>query len=339
MVTGSRYSRNKVIDFYKGMLMSGVIWGHTITALRAGMGESVWLLTFFRTYDMPFFMLLSGFFLARSMEKRSWTHELVNKVRHLAIPVILWEILINIWGPVFESIRNLFSLWFLWSAIGCSFIMIILCGIIKRKRWQILISILLILAFHMTDLIPFNLGYMFPFFVIGYYLKDLSDFIKGRTRRILMICAMIGFIVLQCFWSGQYNVWNAGTSLLSGIENIEFIIFMRGMIGITGCITMKVVFDACYLYLSNKNSVLIDFWVKVGQNTMPLYILQSVIIENLLGKFIMFLCTQIGYNPLVINMKLLGVIIAPCIALAAIVLELYIVKFIKKIPRISAWLL
>ncbi|MBU9735542.1 acyltransferase family protein [Diplocloster agilis] len=336
MVTGSR---NKSIDFYKGMLMFGVIWGHTITALRAGMGESVWLLTFFRTYDMPFFMLLSGFFLARSMEKRKWTQEFIHKFRHLVIPVILWELLINIWGPLFDSVRNLFSLWFLWSAIGCSFIMIILCGIVKSKRWQIIISIFLIITFHMTDIIPFNMGYMFPFFVIGYYTKDLSRLIKGRTRSVLWIGAMVCFVILQCFWSGQFNVWNAGTSLFSGIDNIEFIILMRGLIGITGCITMKVVFDAGYLYLDTKSKALTEFWVKVGQNTMPLYILQSVIIENFLGKFVSLLCMNIGSNPLVVNIKLLGIFLAPCVALVAIVLELYIIALIRRIPRISEWLL
>ena len=60
--------RNAKYDFYRGLLMLGVVWGHTITALRYGIGGSSGLLHFFRTYDMPMFAFISGYFLNKSKD-------------------------------------------------------------------------------------------------------------------------------------------------------------------------------------------------------------------------------------------------------------------------------
>lgn len=63
--------RDKRIDFAKGMLMFCVIYGHMINALLSGTPHSpIWLHVFVRTFDMPFFMILSGYFLKRSLEKK-----------------------------------------------------------------------------------------------------------------------------------------------------------------------------------------------------------------------------------------------------------------------------
>lgn len=62
-------ARNENVDFVKGLLIWGVIWGHTITALSAGKFDSpVWIHTFFRTYDLPLFMILSGYFFQQSYD-------------------------------------------------------------------------------------------------------------------------------------------------------------------------------------------------------------------------------------------------------------------------------
>lgn len=88
--------RNLLVDFYKGVLMLGVVWGHTITALRNGEGASLYLLTFFRTYDMPFFMLLSGYFLFYSMKNNKWQIVMIDKIGTILIPLIVWEIFISV---------------------------------------------------------------------------------------------------------------------------------------------------------------------------------------------------------------------------------------------------
>ena len=52
--------RNSSVDYYNGMLMWWVVWGHTITCLLQNAPSEVGIHPIFRKYDMPFFMLISG---------------------------------------------------------------------------------------------------------------------------------------------------------------------------------------------------------------------------------------------------------------------------------------
>ena len=87
-------NRNQKVDFYKGLLMWGVIWGHTISALTNGtLNKGIFIHNFFRLYDMPFFMILSGFFLFKSLEKNNTCREtaenLLEKLQSILQPRML----------------------------------------------------------------------------------------------------------------------------------------------------------------------------------------------------------------------------------------------------------
>lgn len=325
--------RNRNIDFYKGLLMFGVIWGHTITNLRNGAGTSVWILTFFRTYDMPFFMLISGYFLSFSMSKSKWPEVFVKRLFSLAVPLIVWEIILSlVSGQIFSSLKSIFSLWFLWSAFGCTYILILVCGLIPKQRIQILVLVLIIIALHLFPFTPFNLAYMLPFFVVGYYLNCLKISISDVNREKLYFLAIITFVVLQCYWKGSYNVWNAGTYVLERPSYTIPVIIFRGIIGALGCFVMKILFDCMIKCFPLK---IVSFFVLVGQNTMLLYIMQSVVIESLLPSVVSLISGKIGFNIFVLNMRLLGYVLAPSLALIVIVGLLYVIQLIKKLPILS----
>ena len=82
--------RDTGIDFIKGILIFGVVYGHVITALTVGSHQQVWLHTFMRTFDMPFFMLLSGFFFRKSLSSNGFVKVLLNRLTMIGIllPVI-----------------------------------------------------------------------------------------------------------------------------------------------------------------------------------------------------------------------------------------------------------
>lgn len=323
--------RNSLIDFYKGMLIIGVIWGHTITALRAGEGTPVWILTFFRTYDMPFFMLLSGYFLAVSMNKRPWKQVAVKRVRNILVPLLAWQVVFGLTGPLFASLKSMFSLWFLWSLIGCTAIVIAIRALVKYKTAAVMCDVIAVLAVHCSDKIPFNIGYMLFFFVLGYHLQQLLK--KIPARLIVPGSFFVGsaFIVMQCFWSGEYNVWNAGTNVLQDSGRMIGIVVFRDMIGICGCVAMKKLFDVLYGQFGRAA----DFVVRAGRETMLLYILQSMLIEKILAKVVSLMARAMGGNPLVFNMPLLGYVIAPAITIAVIAVMMWSISIIRRIHVVS----
>lgn len=321
--------RNDRLDFYKGFLMWGVMWGHTITALRAGEGKSVWILTYFRTYDMPFFMLLSGYFLSVSLAKKSWKSVACNRVGTILLPLVAWQILIDL---IYRQVNNLFSLWFLWSAFACSMITIFVSGIIANKKNAAIILSVFSIGLHFIPKNIFNLGYMLPFFVIGFYLQIIyKKFARFKNEYVLFISFFL-FVIMQCFWQGKYNVWNAGTYVLINPQYMLPVIFFRGAIGINGCFVMKNVFDNFYSLAGEKVK---NFFSFIGENTLLLYILQSVLIENVLNKSVIKLRDIVGFNVFTLNMQLLGYVSAPLISLVAIVVLLLLIRIIKNIPVVS----
>lgn len=309
--------------------MWGVIWGHTITALRAGQGQPVWILTFFRTYDMPLFMLLSGYFLAKSMSHKSAVEVALDRIGMILIPLFFWEIIIGLTGPLFVSVKNLFSLWFLWSLVGCTGISIVIFGVVKSKKLAVCLMAAVIVLIHCLNFIPFNIGYMLPFFTLGYCIQLIGD-IDGIRSFKFRGFAVIAFVVMQCFWSGQYNVWNAGTYILDNLGKTLPIILFRGCIGIFGCLVMPVLFDILYDKLIHTRWK--TFFVSAGKETLLLYILQSVVIEKGLSKLCLLLTNFLGWNPLTANMRFLGYVMAPAIALTCIFALLGCICILHKIP-------
>lgn len=77
--------RDPSVDFAKGMLMWCVVYGHMVDALLGGMSHAtVWLHLFVRTFDLPFFMILSGYFLKNSMPPQC----VVNLVGYAVAPLV-----------------------------------------------------------------------------------------------------------------------------------------------------------------------------------------------------------------------------------------------------------
>ena len=327
--------RNELIDFTKGLLILGVIWGHSIAALSYGCSSPVWILTFLRIYDMPFFMIIAGYLLNRSSKKRDTLDLLFSKVGGIFIPLILWEILIGVFGPLFESLKNIFSLWYLWSYLGCAFIMIIVNHLFSQYKLRIIVNVLVVLALHLMPFQPpFNMGYMYPYLCIGFFLPDIAveKRVKKNTLDLILLHLFIVFTLCLCFWKSSYQVWNVDSSFILAEPGQIPIILFRFFIGVVGCICMWYFFKMLH---DTIPAPIAGFFSKAGQNSMMIYIIQSIIVERLLSKGIQYMTASVGDNPLVSNMKLLGYFIAPATAILTIALSLLVIGGIRKIPYVG----
>lgn len=316
--------RNSIIDFYKGVLMLGVVWGHMITALRNGKSTSLYLVTFFRTYDMPFFMLVSGYFLFNSVKKNKWQMVIINKLGTILFPLIVWQILIAV---ITGSKSNFFSLWFLWSILGCTLLVTLTVGIVKNNRFSLFFLIMIITLLHCIPQNVFNLAYMLPYYVCGYYLALYKiDITKSIEEKYLGIVLSV-FIVLQCFWSGEYNVWNAGVNVLENFSRQIFVICFRFLIGFIGIIVIKHLCNIFYLNIPQKYKKMV---IETGENTFLIYIIQSLLVEIGVAYLVKWFTEYSGINIFVFNTKLLGYFIAPLLSIIVIRVILLICKIIKK---------
>lgn len=338
MMMTKRNCRNLRYDFYRGMLIIGVVIGHIITALRQGGGGTPWIHVFVRTYDMPMFAFITGVFLKKSCDKHSvWTN-LLNKTTTILLPTVLWNIIIT-------RDFSFGCLWYLWSSYIASVGIIVIHWLTKKKPMiRPVFLILMILAFHMPHMTRYYVGFLaFPM-VVGYYYDGVLEMLNNENKIFYYrIAVVITFVTLLCFWKPEYSIWNLGCEILGNNGNIMANVFKmlyRGIIGIMGSLTMKYLFDAIYdkTEASERMNCIVKGLESIGKYTMEIYILQTIIVEIYASKLYSILIAVIGFNPLIFNSDFLGWVVAPILAIVAVICCYYIQIWIKKTPIIGLFI-
>lgn len=313
--------RDQRIDFMKGMLMWCVVYGHTINAFFSGIAHTpIWLHTFVRTFDMPFFMMLSGFFLRKSLAKRRAIDVFVNRLSMILVPIVVWTLLL-----ARVDIFNRY--YFLWAVLCSGFTCIAghaLTSYLPSRIMRVLECLLYIgvVVFFHAFRVPWNMFYLFPFFVVGYYLRDVN-----YGKKLASIMAVV-FIAGLCFWNADYTPWKIGA--LAWRDNAAaFLVYgFRFVLGISGVCAMGIVFDSIRR-LCGEESFFVRVVVGWGRETLALYILQTLCVEIALR----LLCEQFwrhcAISPSGAIMNLIGYLIVPALSFFLVVLLSMVVKRVK----------
>ena len=314
--------RDSRIDFYKGILMWCVVYGHTINALLGGsVHVPIWLHTFVRTFDMPFFMILSGYFLKKSLERRGWWKVVLNRIYMIFFPTVIWTML---------CCRVSFSMYyFLWSVLASSAICLV--GN-KMSTWlpsrvsgaaEFCVYGVVLVLLHVVK-VPWNLFYLFPFFAIGYYMHDARFQLTRRAYYIVAAC----FVVLLCFWENSYTPWKLGALAWKDNPMAIFIYHYRFVLGIMGVYVMARIFDGVRMLLDD-NCSLVRTVTEWGKETLALYILQSIVVERLLA---MAIAVASGHYAVVLPtviVNFVGYVAAPLLSFIFMVGLMFLIRNLK----------
>lgn len=322
--------RNTKWDFYKGMLIWGVVIGHMITALKAGEDCYVWLHTFLRTYDMPMFAFISGYFICNGFERHSLKQGIMRRVKAILFPTVMWNIAINL------ITRNMsLYLWYLWSIFFCNIIVFSIAKISKNRVLMAVLFSFAVLIFHTGLGEKLNIGFLLFPCIVGFYYAFFEKKCISRMKFDILFgistCIVVAFIVMLFFWKAEYSVWNIGTAAFKNYHTFLLILY-RGILGVVGSMGMMILFSAIFNALKKINII-----CKCGQVTLEIYILQTIFVELIFGKVVLILVNALGYNPFIQSSSLLGFVIAPLISLVAIYVLYKAQYLLKKIPGIGKY--
>lgn len=307
-------SRDSRFDFYKGFLMLGVLWGHTITALLCNEPNHNQIHSLFRIYDMPFFMLISGYFLSISISRYNLKSLLLNKTTQILVPTILWSLI----NSKFTSISGYY---FLWAIFLSSCICILITKKIQSSSLRLTIFLFIIIVLHLQPYSIHNMPFLFPYFVIGFY----SKLVFKKCNLLIILLFVLGF----SFWNSSYSVWSSGCYLFAG-NNIGIIISFRTIMAILGIILAKRIMDLLYNTTSVEKSWFYKLMINSGKETLAIYILQAILIEGILRKICLLLYHKLNFNIFNINEGVLGYFYAPVISIITLYSLLKLISLIKK---------
>lgn len=98
------------IDYAKGLTIILVVYHHSfLTLVNAGVEVNAWLINAnlsVYSFRMPMFFMLSGLFIAKSLEKRGAKKYIESRVRLLLYPYILWAVIQATFGILFSQYAN-----------------------------------------------------------------------------------------------------------------------------------------------------------------------------------------------------------------------------------------
>ena len=280
-------------DFLKMFAMFMVLWGHAIQHLQTG---DVWgniMHKIIYTFHLPLFMMIAGFFCISSMNLNTFTF-FKKKGTQLLLPCITWSIILYgiIWfmntflnaslsyNPFFVFFQHF---WFLKSLFVCYVIAYIGFRVTNKLSNFIIITIL-IAHISTTHQIPI----MYFCFISGLLLRIYFNLFITHYKTLTFISFIIFTSIL---------IISTGDLPLKGINFIDLIrfhkitppliiYFEKILINISASI-----FFIGFMYgLSQKSSIKIflekSYLTKIGKYTLGIYILQSIILETILAKYI-----------------------------------------------------
>ena len=317
-------TRNERMDFFKGVLILGVIWGHTIQNFCVGSIDFVSPYWNVQTFDMPMFMIISGFFLRSSLEKKTFIEILKDKATTLLLPALIWGVVVI--GRA-QSLDSFSALYFLWVVLFSSLVVATVAKTIKSILWQLAVFALITVVLNFTPVWLWNASYLFPFFCLGYFVNALGVN-ASKWFRYGSIWLFL-FALMLCFWKKDYTVWATKPWLTSfELKNILIVLY-RYVIGFAGCGAFVVLFNILYTYYCRRVTPLFRFIVKCGKETLAIYILQDIILFKVVRNIVLILTDKLGYNPFVIYANVLDYVLAPVFAFVITWIIMWGVNLIK----------
>lgn len=197
--------RDYWFDNAKAILITAVVVGHLANGIfSTSTGWVVALQKFIYIFHMPAFMVISGRFAKKRIDRGDW----VTVINKLIVPyVVLQTLMVMLYAATgyastssFSYLKPLFGLWYFFTIAAYSLI----SPYIVKFRWALPVSIIVGLAvgfFPNTLYGGFHRIFCFyPFFLFGYYTYGMSfSFCKKIWFRIISVAVILvtGLLVLR----------------------------------------------------------------------------------------------------------------------------------------------
>ena len=313
--------RLEYIDTLKGFAIFLVIFGHVIIQLG---GYPNFTYSIIYSFHMPLFFIISGFFFKSSL-KLSLKDFFYKKSFQLLYPWFIWCIIIGIYQffnydfvdkTYLQKIILIFNRWFWFLRdLWLSYVITYICyKIFKKGYFVALFSILFVLIAPFFKIQSFYL----PLFLLGIFLKDNYSFVIKYIDKIICIIFII-FVLCLFFWNDGYlSVFPTLFSYNTYSYDFKSLYpsIFRWIVGISGSIFFLTLF-----YKTYKPNIFCFYFNRKGDYTLGIYILQTIIVEIILPKYISFQS---------VDKWIFALTIAPIISLIVLEICTIIVVWMKK---------
>lgn len=331
--------RNIVFDALKALAIFLVVYGHSIQFFGVTDYWTNPVFQFIYSFHMPLFFMISGFFFSSAL-RLGWKDFLIKKSVTLLLPCYVWAFIyggihFTGWGEFGQKLINPWE-WPFWFLKGLFLTQLIVytcmhlsSRIMGRDKKHLLFAMLMTLAVYVLPFMSVP-RVMTPMFWMGYVIRLYYDQFKTHYLSVGMLSLLI-FSILYLFWDTEGMQYYAG-ALPKAYEIIGhmreytwhdgLLIVHRIAIGLSGSVAI--------IALMHVTQKIPDVVAIVGSATQGIYILQTLVLETILGTYVSF----VG-----MNCFLVVALILPVCALMIVVGCAYLSKLIQTDKVLGRFLL
>lgn len=287
------HARSEYWDFLKALLIFCVTWGHMIQFYLYHDTLAYWDDTAFcliYSFHMPLFVLISGYFAAAAYKKHG-TKMILRYAAHLLAPCVFPVFLYIVKALLSHTtihptccIREFLALWFLIVTMECAvFYTASKCA---SRPWikgaLIAIPFVAALFFQTYPPSPFltfphagHFAYLWPFFLIGSWLQErhlTETHIKKRYALILIPA-------VACLLPCDKSLFVYVTPPTLSVQALAIDVFRTAL-----ALAVSLGVAACCKMISDYRPIP-PLLLRIGRATLGIYVLQTLLINNLYKLF------------------------------------------------------
>lgn len=277
-------SRLEWVNYAKGIAIILVVYRHILIGIeRSGIDVQLWLKNaneIVYSFRMPLFFVLSGIFVAKSIEKRPGNAFVVTKLRTIYYPYIVWgviqisiQVILSEYTNASRGImdylyllvhpRAIDQLWYLYALFNCSVLFFLLYDKVKMNK--LILSVTGVVLYGLSIFVKeysliHDICYYFIFFVVGHVL---SAFLLNRENYRFLYTYKPFLLLTPFFWLTQWY-W---------LFHKDMNIYLFGIIALLGT---AYVFSISFLLTKNN---LLKFIKVAGQHSLYIYLMHLLVVS------------------------------------------------------------
>lgn len=344
-------ARIDYFDFLKGSLICLVVWGHICSYVSGLDYEYNEVTRYVRLFQMPLFILVSGFFSKDIIVFSDLISKLVKDVKHIGLPLLTWCLLAFIVHSIMmhsyelpskHFMSFLSAYWFFPCLLCCSFVWHTL-SYIKNKNNALGIS-LIILSIISILFIPdyFYTSFLWIFYLLGVLTKNAYQYIHNWSNRggyyavdkivarlllyLFVIYTGYRFETRMTFYNQTNNILNDGVSLSHLFNGVLFVI-KRYAVYISASLVALDAFWMLYKLIRKRCFSFYSHLLAVGKETLFIYVFHILILFFVVNPIIKKTTSNMGI--LTDYPFLRYYIVSTIICAAVIIVSMYLATKIK----------
>ena len=330
----------------KGILIIFVVWGH-ICSYVSGIYDKNFLTAVIRLYQMPMFILVSGYFQKKGGGSATeFKNQVLKTFKTLVIPYAAWVLIASgadcvsaflFGGDKVNSLKqivvtvldNANILWYLGCLIVfqiCYALLSWLSGYLGKKEiWILSLLVLLVL--------PIDIWYtcfLWPFFLLGRLLNRLGD-LEARSKKLKLLPLLIGCVLLTVvsqFYPTSLTFYNHTNFLFEGgvseILSQLLLVFVRyALYGIVTIVFLLMFFS---VYKRFNHSQIVRMVSNIGQRTLAIFVIHIILLFYFFKPLVFLITEGKGFLPnlpgirfYIVATILTAITVAVCILLSNLI--------------------